>query len=476
MNRKTPLKVMLWRPVGSVVKDSRHTRDIRVPFTLKYIEALLSTKSDFEVRFVDSFAFPAPDSEVIKSILSWSPDVIAICATTGEYLLTIDCAKEIKKKMSPFILALGQDPSAEPERYVFEGSSIDAVLTGESELVFTALAEELQKGEAMPELKGCYSLHNKDKSCAIVEDLDALPLILYSKEEMRRYALFYPLRMSRRAVWGHMLTSRGCPYECTFCSQTIRESYGKKLRFRSPESIIREMRYLKSLGANIFSFADDNFTTKEEHVNKVCEEIIRSGLDVKWTAHARIDNMREPLVRMMKKAGCIQLRFGIESASPSVLRSLRKTRIEALWAEKAQDVFDYTKKEGIATVALFLLGSPGEKESDLAESSELAKRLDPDMLQICFFTAYPGSTAYEELKLKGDKRYLEDIYHYKPCTLNTSQIKDEDLKRLYNRFYSNFYFRTNYLAKHAVRYGRYYINNISVFKELLKTATMLGKG
>lgn len=462
-------KILLWRPVADIIKETAHARNIRVPFTLKYIEKVLSYNKQYEVVLIDSFAFSTFYDEVVRFTLQWVPDLIAICPTTAEYRLSLDYVKTIKKKITPFIVALGQDPSAEPERYVFGASGIDAVLGGESELSFTSLVEGLNADGNIEKVKGCYRLSNKDKTLSIVKDLDSLPFISYSNKELKQYTLFYPLRMRTKAIWGHILTSRGCPYDCIFCSQAIRESYGRRLRFRNPVKVVDEIRYLKSLGANVFSFADDNFTTSAKHVNNICKAIVQSAIDIKWTAHARVDNMTEELMLTMKEAGCIQLRFGIESGSARILKNLKKTNNGKAWIDKAQGVFDSSKKIGLATVALFLAGSPGETEEDLEKSIRFAQKLDPDIAQIHFFTAYPGSAAYKQFKDKFGMEYLNKLYHYKAGPINLSVIESNSLKYLYGKFYRSFYLRIPYLIKHILRYGIYYLCNIKVFLELLKT-------
>lgn len=468
-----PKKVFLWRPVSDTVKVSNHTRDFRVPFTLKYIQAELTRNTAIKVKLIDSFVSSLTYAEIIDFTLHWKPDIIAILLTTTEYCLCLDYAKKVKDKVPAYIIALGQDPSFSPERYVNETSNVDAVLIGESEQAFVALAEFKSNNLRNNQIKGCYTLFRKDCSVNLVKNLDALPDILYSKQELKKYNLFYPLNFSKKVVWGQVLTSRGCPYECIFCSQTIRESYGKVLRFHGPKRVLKEIKNLRSLGVNVFSFADDNFTTSVFHVNAVCNEIINSGLDIRWTAHARIDNLNQGLMRKMKKAGCVQLRFGIETGSEKVLKTLKKTAIGKDWFVEARYIFKIAKDLNIDTVAMFLVGSPGETLDDIKKSIKFALSLDSDFLQLCFFTPYPGSEAYRIFKEQIKSAYLKRMYHYSSPAVNLSRIEQGDLLKIYSFFYRKFYLRPLYLFKHILKYGIYYLNNPFFLLKVVKTLKVI---
>jgi anaerobic magnesium-protoporphyrin IX monomethyl ester cyclase len=473
MGRKK--KILLWRPVSDIVKKSNHTRDFRVPFTLKYIQSLFFSRCYVDIKLIDSFISTLYYEQIINLTLLWKPDIIAISPTTTEHALCLDYAKKIKDKSSPYIIALGQDPSAGPARYVNENSNIDAVLIGEGEEAFVELVEAIIDKRSLRGIRGCYTESCKEAAVNIVEELDSLPRISYSPQEIRSYNLFYPLSVYKKIIWGHILTSRGCPYDCIFCSQTIRESYGKTPRFRSSSEIVKEIKYLMSMGANLLSFADDNFTTSSHHVNAVCDEIIDSRISIKWTAHARIDNMTEALMRKMKKSGCTQLRFGIETGSREILEKIRKSKLSYNWFKMAGEVFKKARLIGIDTVALFLVGSPDETIEDVYASIRLALEIDPDLLQVCFFTAYPGSPAYDTYKNKINISDLEGMYHYSPGHTNFSKMDNTQLSRMQALFYRKFYLRPSYIIRHFLKYGLFYLKNIRVFLNLSKTSrTMIG--
>lgn len=467
MMHKVYRKVLLLRPFSYVIRQIGHPRNIRVAFTLKYIQALLEKEGGYEVRLIDCALNSLSFDELVETSLLFLPDLIVVDCTTLEYHLTLRYARALEERGDFIVVAIGQDPSADPGRYIFLNSPIDMVLAGESELALISLLHELNNGRNFKKIKGFYSLNFQNSGLNIVENPDALPFPPYTPEEFKKYIFFYPLRMNKKAIWGHVLSSRGCPYNCTFCSQTIRKSYGKRLRMRNPRNIVDEIEYLTQKGANVIAFEDDNFTTSKEHVRGVCHELKKRKLNMRWSAHARVDEVTRELLEIMKEAGCIQLRFGIESGSNRIIKILRKTDQDIDWVNKAREVFSELRRVGIPATALFLVGNPTERKEDIKKSMKLAKELNPDILQICFFTPYPGSSAYQEFKDGIKDEDIQEIYHYQSGPMNLSNLSLEDLQRMYKKFYRSFLLNPAYLFKHLVKYGPFYLHNRKTFFELL---------
>lgn len=164
----------------------------------------------------------------------------------------------------------------------------------------------------------------------------------------------------------------------------------------------------------------------------------------------------------MRKSGCILLRFGVESGSNRIINLLRKTNKKIDWVKKAKEVFQYTNKIGINTVALIIIGNPTETEEEVYKSMSLVKEINPDMVQVHFFTPYKGSEAY---KLYKDKMKNNNLYHYS-FDINFSNIPDNKLKELQEIFYKNFYFNPTFFINHYKKYGLFYLNNPIVWKKL----------
>lgn len=465
-------RILLVRLVSKDIIDSvNHPYGYRFPFMLKYIEALLKKESRYRVEFIDTLIRPMSLGRLLEFSQDWLPRVIVIFSTTRESELTLKYATSIKKNnRETIIICIGQDATARPEKYIFDNSPIDIVLLGEAEIEVLNLIRNLKDGFDLGKLKKFYL-------CAapfIVSKLDELPFPDTTLEELKKYFHIYPLNIKKRLVWGHILSSKGCPYSCIFCSQIIRESFGKEVRSRSACNVVDEIEYLIKRGANIVIFDDDNFTTSENHVINICNEIQKRKLKIIWTAHARIDNVTFDLLKTMRNAGCVLLRFGIESASNRILKILKKTDCNN-WIQQSKEIFNFCKKLGINTVALFLIGNPTETKEEIKDSIKLARELEPDIIQVSLFTLYPGSEAFRQFE--GDSNVLNTnkIYHYlvpEPA-LNLSALSSLELQEMHKVFYKDFLFNPKFLIEHFARYGLFYLYNLHILYRLLQITKYL---
>lgn len=464
-------RVLLVRVVSSVIDRVGFPRGYRPPFPLKYMEALLK-EANYPVKLIDCLINPCPIDRLVETSLDWKPQLVVILSTTIDFECLLKYAQLLKDKGEGLlIVVVGQDVTARPKEYIFSKSPIDIALLGEPEMELLTLLRNLNKGEDIDRIKTDYLKHLETSEPQTVLNLDELPFSNYSPIELRKYSFPYPLRVKRRVRWGHILSSRGCPYQCIFCSQTIRESYGEEMRLRSPHNVVDELEYLIKIGANVISFDDDNFTTSTKHVLSICNEIRRRRLKINWIAHARVDNLDFDLLKAMKNAGCILLRFGIESGSKRVLRILKKTESED-WINQSKKVFHITKKLGIGTAALFIVGSPTETKEEIGESIKLAKELDPDLLQVSYFTPYPGSSAYREFQPSIDnKMRVPSMYHYASSEFNPSSLGPKELRDLYKAFYKEFLLRPGFAIRHLLRYKFFYLFNSRILYRLLKITT-----
>jgi len=468
-NRKIK-KALLVKLDPPIYKDSKHPIGFRPPYTLKYIEALLSQKRSCLVRCIDQGIANISMDNIRKFIYEWRPDVIIFDISTLVLGISVELCTQLKREerhKDIITIGIGQEASANPMRFKKEHSEFDIIIAGESEFQVSSIIEKLNKGVSLQDIKDFYEEHAFKNKVFTVDNLDDLPFPDYDISSLKKYSHVYPIRVKKRLVWGHMLASRGCPHGCIFCSQIMRESYGKKVRLRKAQNIVDEMEHLMKIGANIIIFDDDNFTNSTSHALSICNEIESRKLKVDWVIHARVDEVSLPILKKLRNAGCKLIRFGIESGSERILNILKKSHNSNLWIESSKKAVEEAMSLGISVACLFIVGSPTETMEDLQKSIDFAKKLSPDIAQIAYFTPFPGSRAYAIFKERLAGYDLSDIYHYEYPTVNLSNLTNAELKKAQTVFYRQFLMRPIFFLKHFYRYLPFYATNINVLLKLL---------
>lgn len=441
------------------------------PFYLKYIQSLLQDDKRITVRLLDAFAQDRSYKEILEEIKNWKPQFLVI-------FINVVTFQEFRK----FILALVQDMSITPQPFKIAvgqlipdddldvKDQLDVFLPGEGEEETCAIIKRILSNQSTrkTEIKRYQKYKARSQDIFITEDLDRLPFPTYSQDELRDYHFLYPIQTDQALIWGHILSSRGCPYGCLFCSPVMRESYGDRLRLRNPIKVVDEMESLMKQGVNIISFDDDNFTTSSQYVIAVCQEIIQRGLKIKWIIHARIDNVDFELLNLLKTAGCVHIRFGIESGSETVIKALHKKQTDIQWGEQTEKIFAMTKKLDIATTGLFVVGNPKETYGDIQLTIQLAKKILPDVVQVHFFTPYPGSKIYDHMDTRSDDGASQNMFHYNLPTLNISKMSAKEMQRARTQLYRSVLWNPYFLFTHILKYYKFYFHNSHILRKLIK--------
>jgi radical SAM superfamily enzyme YgiQ (UPF0313 family) len=222
---------------------------------------------------------------------------------------------------------------------------------------------------------------------APVADLDSLPRPAYDLLPMREYGT--PFSASGRVT--SLVTSRGCPYRCSFCDAWV--VMGRKYRAHSAARVVEEIAWLaRDFGVREVVFKDSEFTLDRARVERFCD-LMREGPRVSWTCSARVDAVDEALLRRMAEAGCRVVQLGVESADPEVLRALRK----GIRLERVRAAFAAARAARIETVANLMVGTPGETRESLEATRRLVAEIRPDHLNVQVFVPYPGTELFRTL-------------------------------------------------------------------------------
>lgn len=407
-----------------------------IPLGIAYIAAILE-KHGKDVAVLDAMVLDFDEEAAFNEIAMISPDIIGITTPTTVDKSVFSLTHRLKKhKPSMFIVLGGISPTVSPD-YCVENSSADAVVKGEGEFVMLELVKKLEAGDDWRDIDGLSyrqndSVHH-NRRAPFIEDLDSLPFParhLFPSERYGRREFSDPM--------GRLITGRGCMASCIYCTAPI--MHGKHIRSRSADSIVDEIQYLmKTYGVKNFVFEDDTFTAKPELVKSICNEIISRGIKAGFWCQTRVPNVTTEMLSLMKKAGFIQISFGIESGDDSVLRTIKKG-INISLVEKAVEA---AKKAGMPYSVNFMIGNIGESRESVKRSVELAKKLDPFQVIFSIAIPFPGT---EFRKICEDNGWLleADTNTYHIQTKPVSRTKDltaDEIKQLYKKAYRDFYFR-----------------------------------
>lgn len=371
-----------------------------IPLGIAYIGAVLK-QNGIEVRAID-LRFHNSWDEFEKYVEIYKPDIIAISSMTIDFDRGLHAAK-IGKKNNALIVFGGPHPTVVPDSVIAE-PDVDVVVVGEGEYTMLELAEAYSKGDDFSDIKGIY-YKDENNVCKnprrdIIANLDNLPFpardLFPLDKILKTPATNFPLPSPTL----HIITSRGCHYDCNFCQPCLSTIFGKKVRSRSLENVFLEIESLyENYGIRSLVIEDDTFTSKRNYVISFCEEMIARGLNKKisWYCHSRVNTLDEELVDIMKASGCISICFGIESGSQRILEKMNKRTT----VEQGINSIKLCKQKGIIAVVNMMLGSPGEELEDMQKSLEFINSMKPEVVYVGITTPTPGTDLYDYVKKEG---------------------------------------------------------------------------
>ncbi len=364
-----------------------------VPMGLFYIGALL-LENGFDTQILNLADIEKdPVSVFIKTIETRIPDVIGFSVMNPNRWNAIDCAKAAKKINPDIAIVFGGPAPTFLSDHLFSACpEIDFIAKGEGEITFLELLNELetrQKGH-FEEIRGLVF----KKGHRLVETSPRLPI-----ENLD--ALVHPSTYFR---FQHLAMSRGCPGACTFCGSP-KFWANRKIRFHSPEWFVHEIEALSKKGVTHFFISDDTFTMDKERVLEFCRLITEKNLSITWNAISRVDYVDADILFAMRKAGCIQISYGVESGSEKI----RKTLGKPIDQDRIISAFSMTRAHGILPRAYFIYGSPGETEKTIQESLDLIRIIQPLSAVFYMLVIFPGTFLYETAKKKN--LVSDDFWH-----------------------------------------------------------------
>jgi len=431
-----------------LINPPRHIREGNVwktinrclpPLGLGYIAALLE-KNQIPVKIFDLQAENINSKQLKNHLKNLNPQFIGLTATTIEVNSALSLIKSLKDEeiKAKFILG-GPHPTIMPEE-VLNSGLVDIVVRGEGERTML----EIARGKDLNTIAGISFkrdgnfVHNPD--LPFIEKLDDLPFPAYHLLPMGSYrpSIGNYLRLPAMS----MITSRGCPGRCSFCYTGV---FGNKIRMRSPRNIIEEIKFLiKGYGIREISFYDDTFTSLKRRTEEFCQIIIDENIDVTWSCMSRVDYVEKELLKLMKKAGCHQIGYGIESGDEQILKNINKM----ISLDAIRRAIKETKENGIDVRAMFMFGNPGETKETLEKTLNFAIELDPDIFVFNITVPYPGTAQFNWAEENGFLKSKDwDQFDLSKVVMNLPTVDAETIETFYKTAYKKCYARPTYLLR-----------------------------
>lgn len=429
----------------------KHIEGYTIPFGILSLAAVIwRDLSETSINVVDGRAENLSPDALLDRILDMKPDLVGISSFTYCINDTLLLAKWIKQADPDIKIILGGVHVTQLPDEAIKDPNVDFVIRGEGEYSL----RDLIAGHNLDDIKG---LVYKDKSNQVkmhaefgkVDVLDDLPTIAYDMIDMSKY---YPTAgQCHRFPASAMITSRGCPGMCIYCSSSVS---GKKVRYRSAENIVNEIELLMDkFDVKEIIFMDDVFTSDKERLLEFCRLIQEKKMDILWDCSSRVQHVSEEVLPVMKKAGCSQLSFGVETGDPAVLKSIKKGQTLDYVRKKVA----LSKKSGIETRSSFVLGFPADTLESMQRTIDFAIELDPHLVSFYIATPYPGTEMYDwaanNNKLLTTNWSLYDQQHH---ILNIPGATAEEIDNMYKRAYQSFYHRPKFILRRLMMLRSFY--------------------
>lgn len=422
-----------------------------VPIGLAYLAAV-AEKNGYTVKVVDCLPLDMDFNEMKREVASFKPDIIGITSMTVTFPSALQAAHVLKESCPAALTVLGGPHATFMDVDTLnECADVDVVVRREGEETFLELADCATEKRKFDEVAGITFRKNgkivQTPDRPFIQNLDELPYPAYH---------LFPLEKYRpgRSIFGKkilpIITSRGCPFQCSFCVTS--RMVGKKFRARSPKSVVDELEWLKNEhGAEAFCFYDDALTLDRKRIIEICEEIKNRKIGVPWDCQTRADLVSREILDKMADVECQLVSFGVESGSTQQLKAMGK----GTTVEQNENAISWAKEAGLLVAISMVIGYPGETVETLKETLDFIDRVKPDVVYLCTAAPYPGTALYELVKDLGWKM-SEDWSKYDTVdfAFENPSLPNDYLKKMRKKFYDRFY-SPLYILRHFYKSNLY---------------------
>ena len=429
------MKVLLVKPISDM-----HV--VLPPIGLGYLASYCQREvPGIDMRILDCHREQYAEERFERYVREFAPDVIGFTAFTMEIESALRLAFVAKQAVNKVITVVGGPHASAVPKSVLLNMSVDYVFTGEAEKGFSYFLKNFSSSDRL-NAPGLGYRKGKDivlNDPELIDDLDSTPFPDYKKMQFEKYPKMY---FMKRFPAAPIMSSRGCPFNCTFCAG--HRVSGRKWRSRSVECILEEIEYLhKEYGIKEIDFWDDNFTLSKARVEHFCRSLRALCKDYIWWCPngVHLNTLDKELLTKMKESGCYAIAFGIESGSERIQKDMKKN----LSFERLKEMVEFSYKIGLRTQGFFIIGYPTENEGDILKTIKLSLSLPFLRASFCMFQPIVGSASYQYLvennTVSGKDAFLASC-DYSKVSVPIKYIKDTSkIKQLQKKAILSFYLR-----------------------------------
>ncbi|OGM01749.1 B12-binding domain-containing radical SAM protein [Candidatus Woesearchaeota archaeon RBG_13_36_6] len=430
------------------------------PLSLLYVATVLK-EDGFDIGFADAMA-EQKESFNIKDY-----DFVIISTSTMSFNEDAQYLGELKKE-NPRLktIVFGSHPTFMPE-YCLSKKSVDFIVRKEPEFIIRDLLRSIKKKRDLTKVKGIGYREGKrvriNEFYPFIKNLDELPI---PDRSLLPKDVDYFNPIIKRMPYTTAMTSRGCPGVCTFCN--VPDFYGGSFRSRSAESVIEEIKQIVGMGYREIWFRDETFTVYKKRNNAIYDYIIKNNIDVTWICNARVGTVNKEEMKIMKKAGCHMIKFGVESGVQRILDNVKKN----IDVRETKKVFKNANEVGVDTHAHVMLGMPGETRETIKATINFIKEINPTTATFGICTPYAGTPLFKDVSKKdssikdGSSIDLKKLHTTGYFNKYFTELTPEELERYVRLAYRKFYFRPSYVLKWLTK-----LDSMDQFKRVLLAGT-----
>jgi anaerobic magnesium-protoporphyrin IX monomethyl ester cyclase len=435
-----PSRILLIQPMqGEYTRKAIFQPGVELPLNLTSLAAYLE-RAGIPCTLLDLRTVASPEQALQEALERERPAWAGISAFSSEIVPAARIAGEIKKVRPGIPVVIGgYHATAEPEETLRGCTDFDFLVHGEGERTALELARCFQNGKPVHAVKGAAWRRGDEvvinPARALIRDLDTLPFTHRDKLDLSRYLPSPGTGNFLRLPSTGIMASRGCPYNCYYCSKGV---WGTRIRFRSVDNVLAEIEHcMERHGIRDFRFYDDALPLPVWDLKGFCGRLLERNLSISWNCYSRVDLVDPDTLGLMRRAGCYHIKYGIEFGTERSLKNANKKTT----LDQAREAVRLTKQAGIECKGNFILGIPGETGEDCRETVRFAVELSPDLA--AFYPFYPAPGSVYGKRIKNDPDFAATL------------IPEAERERLAREAYRLFYLRPAYVLQRLQRMARH---------------------